>query len=62
MLPASNGHDTTILGRRVRTVQPHWEVDLKSPALVYLNDHRIHGAIVFPGAATWRWRSKRRPR
>jgi 1-acyl-sn-glycerol-3-phosphate acyltransferase len=47
----SNGHDTRILGSRVRTVQPHWEVDLASPALSYLQDHRIHGAIVFPGAA-----------
>jgi 1-acyl-sn-glycerol-3-phosphate acyltransferase len=48
---ASNGHDSNILGSRVPTVTPHWEVDLKSPALQYLNDHRIHGAIVFPGAA-----------
>jgi 1-acyl-sn-glycerol-3-phosphate acyltransferase len=47
----SNGHDTSILGSRVRAVQPHWEVDLASPALDYLQDHRIHGAIVFPGAA-----------
>jgi 1-acyl-sn-glycerol-3-phosphate acyltransferase len=57
-LPASatpevgvNGHNVGILGGRVRTVRPHWEVDLKNPALAYLQDHRIHGAIVFPGAA-----------
>lgn len=47
----SNGNDTRILGSRVRAVQPHWEVNLASPALDYVQDHRIHGAVVFPGAA-----------
>ncbi len=42
--------DTGILGHRVRAVQPQWEVNLASPALAYIGDHRIHGAIVFPGA------------
>ena len=42
---------TRILGSRVRAVQPHWETQLASPALSYIADHRIHGAIVFPGAA-----------
>jgi acyl transferase domain-containing protein len=42
---------TRILGSRVRAVQPHWETNLASPALGYIADHRIHDAIVFPGAA-----------
>ncbi|HEX4568728.1 MAG TPA: acyltransferase domain-containing protein, partial [Vicinamibacterales bacterium] len=42
---------TRILGSRIRAVQPHWETNLASPSLAYIGDHRIHNAIVFPGAA-----------
>jgi 1-acyl-sn-glycerol-3-phosphate acyltransferase len=48
--PEARDH-TRILGTRVRTVQPLWETNLASPALKYIADHRIHDAIVFPGAA-----------
>ncbi len=47
----AGANGTSILGHRVRSVQPHWEVDLENPALDYINDHKIHGAVVYPGAA-----------
>jgi 1-acyl-sn-glycerol-3-phosphate acyltransferase len=49
--PETRRDHTRILGSRVRAVQPHWETNLASPALAYIADHRIHDAIVFPGAA-----------
>ncbi len=49
--PDARRDHTRILGNRVRAVQPHWETNLASPSLSYLADHRIHDAIVFPGAA-----------
>ena len=49
--PEARRDHTRILGNRVRAVQPHWETNLASPSLKYIADHRIHDAIVFPGAA-----------
>ena len=39
-----------LLGRRLRGVRPAWEVRLGAERLDYLDDHRIQGATVFPGA------------
>ncbi len=47
--PASAGR--TLLGRRLRTAQPIWEVDLRARFFAYLADHVIGDAAILPGAA-----------
>lgn len=39
-----------ILGRRLDTDVPTWEVDLQRTTLDFLQDHCIQGTVVFPGA------------
>ena len=39
-----------LLGIRLEVPKPSWKVDLDSPDLSYLADHRISDSIVFPGA------------
>lgn len=40
-----------LLGRRSSAARPSWEASLDLWRLPYLADHRIHGRIVYPGAA-----------
>jgi acyl transferase domain-containing protein len=40
-----------LLGRPQVTAHPTWQLELDAGAAPYLPDHRIQGAIVFPGAA-----------
>lgn len=40
-----------LLGRRVRAANPLWETTLEGDGLGYLDDHKIQGAVVYPGAA-----------
>ncbi|MZQ80587.1 SDR family NAD(P)-dependent oxidoreductase [Paenibacillus sp. 5J-6] len=40
-----------LLGRQISSPLPTWEVEVNTTHLTYLNDHRIQGAVVFPGAA-----------
>jgi acyl transferase domain-containing protein/acyl carrier protein/short-subunit dehydrogenase len=44
----SGGHP--LLGGRLKSPQPSWEVELNHPSFPYLADHRVEGAVVFPGA------------
>lgn len=45
------GHvDHEILGRRLETAEPTWEVKLDVEKLPYLSDHCIQGSVVFPAA------------
>jgi acyl transferase domain-containing protein len=39
-----------LLGRRLGSPEPCWEVEISRTALPYLSDHRVQGAVVFPGA------------
>ncbi|REK71362.1 SDR family NAD(P)-dependent oxidoreductase [Paenibacillus paeoniae] len=39
-----------LLGRRLASPYPAWEVELDARRLPFLDDHRIQNAIVFPGA------------
>lgn len=39
-----------LLARRVDAPVPTWEADLDAARLAYLDDHRIQGVTVFPGA------------
>ena len=39
-----------LLGNRLEVSKPSWSVELDTAGLEYLVDHRIGGAIVFPGA------------
>lgn len=39
-----------LLATRLDAPLPSWEVDLDSAQLGFLDDHRIQGAVVFPGA------------
>ncbi|MCC5857567.1 MAG: amino acid adenylation domain-containing protein [Ectothiorhodospiraceae bacterium] len=39
-----------LLGRRLPSAQPSWEVTLDAPKSGYLDAHVIHGAVLFPGA------------
>ncbi len=39
-----------LLGNRLKAAQPSWNVELDTADLGYLEDHRIGGSIVFPGA------------
>jgi acyl transferase domain-containing protein/short-subunit dehydrogenase/acyl carrier protein len=40
-----------LLGRRLNTPVPTWENDFNAYALRYLDDHRVEGLTVLPGAA-----------
>jgi acyl transferase domain-containing protein/NAD(P)-dependent dehydrogenase (short-subunit alcohol dehydrogenase family)/acyl carrier protein len=40
-----------LLGRRLQTAVPAWEAQVDPRSLHYLDDHRIEGAVVYPGAA-----------
>jgi len=40
-----------LLGRRLVSAHPAWETRLDKQLLPYLDDHRIQGGIVYPGAA-----------
>jgi acyl transferase domain-containing protein/acyl carrier protein len=42
--------DHPLLGRRVNGATPTWTVELSRHRLPFLSDHRIQGAVVFPGA------------
>jgi acyl transferase domain-containing protein/NADPH:quinone reductase-like Zn-dependent oxidoreductase/acyl carrier protein len=44
----ASGHP--LLGRRMRAACPLYELELNPLSHGYLNDHRIDGAVVFPGA------------
>ena len=49
--PTASADQHPLLGRRVRAAQPLWESALGGERLAYLDDHRIQGTVVFPGAA-----------
>lgn len=40
-----------LLGRRINSARPAWDVEIDTRLLGYLPDHAIGGAVVFPGAA-----------
>ncbi|HWD97874.1 MAG TPA: type I polyketide synthase [Bryobacteraceae bacterium] len=40
-----------LLGARMNSARPAWELDLNAGGLDYLRDHAVRGAQVFPGAA-----------
>ena len=40
-----------LLGCRVSSARPMWEVEINTRLLGYLQDHAVRGAVVFPGAA-----------
>lgn len=40
-----------LLGRRLKTARPTWQVALDRHRLPYLDDHRINGSVLYPGAA-----------
>ena len=40
-----------LLGSRVSSARPTWEVEINTRLLGYLQDHAVRGAVVFPGAA-----------
>jgi acyl transferase domain-containing protein len=42
--------DHPLLGRPLAEPQPTWELELNRRALTYLDDHRIQGAVLYPGA------------
>ncbi|MFR9727967.1 amino acid adenylation domain-containing protein [Saccharopolyspora sp. MS10] len=42
--------DHPLLGRRLATAEPGWELGLDLERLPYLDDHRIQGTVVFPAA------------
>src|SRR5262249_30043260 len=42
--------DHELLGRRLSSAEPTWEVKLDVEKLPYLADHRIQGSAVFPAA------------
>jgi amino acid adenylation domain-containing protein len=43
-----SGHP--LLGNRIHSAQPLWEVNLNDPRTDYLNAHLVENSIVFPGA------------
>lgn len=43
--------DHPLLGRPLQVPQPTWELEINRRCLSYLDDHRIQGATVYPGAA-----------
>jgi acyl transferase domain-containing protein len=44
------GQDHPLLGKRLNVAGPTWEVELSRYRTPFLSDHRIQGAVVFPGA------------
>jgi acyl transferase domain-containing protein/aryl carrier-like protein len=40
-----------LLGRRMASAHPSWELDLDMQHLPYLDDHRVQGTVTYPGAA-----------
>jgi acyl transferase domain-containing protein/acyl carrier protein len=50
-LNQSNQPSHPLLGQPLKRPQPTWENELNPRALRYLEDHRIHGSVVYPGAA-----------
>ncbi|MFN6571716.1 SDR family NAD(P)-dependent oxidoreductase [Dendronalium sp. ChiSLP03b] len=40
-----------LLGSRLESVQPLWNAAIDKATLTYLDDHRIQGSVVYPGAA-----------
>jgi amino acid adenylation domain-containing protein len=48
--PAGTASGHPLLGRRFASARPTWEVDLSDAGLAYLDDHKVQGATVFPGA------------
>lgn len=42
--------DHPLLGGRTNSPVPSWHVELSRRNLPFLSDHRVHGAIVYPGA------------
>jgi acyl transferase domain-containing protein/acyl carrier protein len=40
-----------LLGRRLTAAHPTWQAKLDSRSAPYLVDHRIHGRVLYPGAA-----------
>ncbi|MBP5976712.1 SDR family NAD(P)-dependent oxidoreductase [Brasilonema sp. CT11] len=40
-----------LLGSRLKSAQPMWDAEIDKHRLSYLNDHRIQGAVLYPGAA-----------
>jgi acyl transferase domain-containing protein/aryl carrier-like protein len=40
-----------LLGRRMPSAHPSWELDLDPQHLPYLDDHRVQGIVTYPGAA-----------
>jgi len=40
-----------LLGRRLASAQQSWEIEVDKQLLPYLDDHRIQGTVVYPGAA-----------
>ncbi|MBW4632371.1 MAG: thioester reductase domain-containing protein [Iphinoe sp. HA4291-MV1] len=40
-----------LLGSRLKSSQPIWDASIDKHRLSYLNDHRVQGAVVYPGAA-----------
>ncbi|MDB5502867.1 MAG: eryA [Tardiphaga sp.] len=40
-----------LLGRRLNTANPTWQATLDRRRLPFLEDHRIHGSVLVPGAA-----------
>ena len=49
--PSGSDSGHPLLGYRLRSVRPCWEIDLGQPSLEYLDDHIVQGSPVFPGAA-----------
>lgn len=43
--------DHPLLGYRMASPRPMWELHLNTSVLSYLNDHQVQGAMVLPGAA-----------
>ena len=46
----TNDPESPLLAKRVNVLQPTWEMDLLAPRLSWLEDHRVGGAQVLPGA------------
>ncbi|MFP4411179.1 SDR family NAD(P)-dependent oxidoreductase [Coleofasciculus sp.] len=40
-----------LLGYSMNSAQPMWDGSIDTQQLTYLNDHRVQGAVVYPGAA-----------
>ena len=40
-----------LLGKRLSAARPEWEVKIDRRSTPYLQDHQIHGGVIYPGAA-----------